>query len=226
MEHEAPDLIGFEGQSCYVKKQPASPEELFRMLQAMSVNEVEGLRYRGDDPELMRRIAEAGMAGCCDRPCGKLAATAARTRARVAFDGPMADRLKRVVDALYESVARTNVPGGDMDREARVAAVVAAREQSEKAAPIPSLERVDDGSFRFKLRPFPAAATTTVSVRESEGEHASLDLSITAPGFYEQLRTAVLMDDVLRKQADARAIRWFTESEWADGRRGGRDFPY
>jgi hypothetical protein len=32
---------------------------------------------------------------------------------------------------------------------------------------IPSLKQIDDHSFRFDLRPFPAAATTTVTVREA-----------------------------------------------------------
>ncbi|MCE9634457.1 MAG: ferredoxin [Planctomycetes bacterium] len=225
MEHEAPDLIGFEGHSCFVKKQPANAEELYRLLQAMSVNEVDGLRYRGHDPELARRIAEAGMANCCDRPCGRAAARVARTRARITLDAPAAECVDRVVAALYAAVAHTNVPGGELDQTARVAAVVAARSESERPAPISSLKRIDGGS-RFDLRPFPAAATTTVSVCNGADAATALDLAIAATGFYEQLRTAVLMDDVIRTQPGVLSIRWYTESEWARDRSGGREFPY
>ncbi len=226
MEHEAPDLIGFEGHSCFVRKQPANSEELYRLLQAMSVNEVEGLRYRGDDPALKRRIAEAGMAACCDRPCGKPGSATARTRARITLKAAASDGLQSVVDALYAAVAQTNVGGGESDKAARVATVVAARGQAGRPAPIPSLERIDLGEFRFDLRPFPAAATTTVFVRQSDDAPNALDLRIAATGFYERLRTSVRLDDVLRVQPGVRSIRWYTESEWADGRRQGLEFPY
>ena len=227
MEHKAPDLIGYdeEQRGCFVKKQPTTAEETYRMLQAMSVNEVEGLRYSGTDPELSRRIAEAGMASCCERPCGRATARVARTRAWVECDEPTSETLSNIVHALYASVLHTNVPGGDQDRVARLASVVAALDKPCLDPPIPSLGRIDEG-FRFDLRPFPAASTTSVSVRIGSGTRAGIDVSIGATGFYEQLRTSVLIDDFLRVHPAVRSIRWFTELEWNSDLRGGQAFPF
>ena len=65
-EHEAPDLIGFDEAPsgtghCYFKKQPETSEELERAINAMSVACCGAHCYRGDDPEIIRRLREAGV---------------------------------------------------------------------------------------------------------------------------------------------------------------------
>jgi hypothetical protein len=58
---------GMRGAShCYIKKQPATPEELDRMVEAMKTSLCSGLRYCGDDPVVLERLRKAGQAGKCD----------------------------------------------------------------------------------------------------------------------------------------------------------------
>jgi hypothetical protein len=68
-EAEAPDLIGFyedpsggHGNShCYFKKQPETPEELERAVDAMSVACCGAYRYGGNDPDILRRLRQRGI---------------------------------------------------------------------------------------------------------------------------------------------------------------------
>ena len=67
-EGEAPELMGFDRKSgnCYFKKQPATPEELEHAIAAVSVSEIQGLRYAGNNKYVLRRLRELGASDCCD----------------------------------------------------------------------------------------------------------------------------------------------------------------
>lgn len=65
----APDLIGYmdeEYSHCYFKKQPKTPEELERAIKAIDYSEVQGLRYAGNDPDILNKLIERGCKDCCD----------------------------------------------------------------------------------------------------------------------------------------------------------------
>ncbi len=70
----APQLIGFFEETpelrgyahCYVKQQPTTAAEMRVMLRAMQAACCSGLRYCGDDPEVLRQLREAGLEGRCD----------------------------------------------------------------------------------------------------------------------------------------------------------------
>jgi hypothetical protein len=67
-EHEAPELMGWEygSGSCYFKRQPANETELDHAIRAVLSSCVEGLRYAGNDPAILRRLVDAGARNCCD----------------------------------------------------------------------------------------------------------------------------------------------------------------
>ncbi len=68
-EREAPDLMGYnEGdcRGCYFLKQPSTPEELERAIEALRVSCWGSVRYGGDDPKLIHRLREEGLATVCD----------------------------------------------------------------------------------------------------------------------------------------------------------------
>lgn len=71
-ETTAPELFGWtEGEShCFVRRQPASPDETDSMVRALWAAEVECIRYRGEDPALLKRIAELGSPHLCDAEPG------------------------------------------------------------------------------------------------------------------------------------------------------------
>ena len=59
-EAEAPDLMSHddEANSCYFHRQPATPEETERAIRAVQVSCCGAVVYRGQDPEILRRVAE------------------------------------------------------------------------------------------------------------------------------------------------------------------------
>jgi hypothetical protein len=63
----APDLFAAsDNESCYVKQQPSTSEQLQRMLEVLQCAELQCIRYRGSDRQVQSRIAELGMADVCD----------------------------------------------------------------------------------------------------------------------------------------------------------------
>jgi hypothetical protein len=66
---EAPELFAYDDANhCYVKRQPRTKEELDRAFRVAWVAELQCIRYRGDDPEMLRRFAELGEPHLCDVP--------------------------------------------------------------------------------------------------------------------------------------------------------------
>ena len=57
--------------SCYVSRQPESPEEVERMIEVVAGSCIEAYRYCGTDPEILHRLAEAGCEEQCDALCQK-----------------------------------------------------------------------------------------------------------------------------------------------------------
>jgi hypothetical protein len=67
-EVAAPELMGFDQEQghCYFKKQPTTPEEISHAISAVASSEIQGLRYAGSDPDILRRLVDASAAECCD----------------------------------------------------------------------------------------------------------------------------------------------------------------
>ncbi len=60
-------MFAYDDQNhCYVKRQPQTPDDLNRMLRAVHGSEVECIRYRGVDKDVLRRMAEGGMGDLSD----------------------------------------------------------------------------------------------------------------------------------------------------------------
>jgi hypothetical protein len=53
---------------CYFRRQPQTPEEIEQAIRAISISEVQALRYGGVDQAIIRRLHELGSADCCDHP--------------------------------------------------------------------------------------------------------------------------------------------------------------
>jgi hypothetical protein len=64
---EAPGLFAYDDKNhCYVKRQPGTNQELNQMLRTAWASEVQCIRYRGKDAEIIRRLAELGGSHLCD----------------------------------------------------------------------------------------------------------------------------------------------------------------
>lgn len=65
--HYAPDLFSYdESYHCFVSKQPTNQDELYRAIKIVMSSEVECIRYSGNDPQILKRLAEAGLSDSCD----------------------------------------------------------------------------------------------------------------------------------------------------------------
>lgn len=51
---------------CFVHQQPESPEQIDSMIEVIAGSCVEAYRYCGTDPEILRRLVEAGCRDRCD----------------------------------------------------------------------------------------------------------------------------------------------------------------
>lgn len=79
----APEIFETGEKHCFVKRQPCSPYEIDRTVEAMWCSEADCIRYRGDDAALLERLARAGMSDQADFPLRL--DVPARLRDRVTF---------------------------------------------------------------------------------------------------------------------------------------------
>lgn len=68
-EAYAPDLMGFDETDghCFIARQPTNEDELYRTIKMTWAAELECIRYRGENPQILRRLAEAGLVSSYDR---------------------------------------------------------------------------------------------------------------------------------------------------------------
>ena len=65
--NEAPELFEYDqAQHCYVCKQPSNANELEQILNAIQFSETQCIRYRGNDPDLLKALKELDLAEVCD----------------------------------------------------------------------------------------------------------------------------------------------------------------
>ena len=68
---EAPELMNDCKQlfrECYFRRQPQTPEEVERAIQAIWISEMRALCYGGTDQTIIRRLHELSAGDCCDHP--------------------------------------------------------------------------------------------------------------------------------------------------------------
>lgn len=120
---EAPELFATdEGEvHCFVKKQPESPRELFRMLSTIARAELPCIRYAGEDPEVLQRLADLGAAELCDVPVKQ---TVPVVRDHVTFVLDVYDDARALLGKCAEEYAamgrRVAVTGGADDARLEV----------------------------------------------------------------------------------------------------------
>ena len=77
---EASKLFDWEADHCFVSRQPQSDVELDRMMFAMWAADMECVRYRGTNFEIINRISEMGLLKCCDNAQDEAAIPVVRNR--------------------------------------------------------------------------------------------------------------------------------------------------
>jgi hypothetical protein len=215
---EAPDLIGTdEGSRCFVKRQPTSPDEIYRMLRAIWVAEVEGVRYAGADEGMLRRIAEAGMKTACDRRCAlEVTAVCPTTvligRPLCASDESPAAAARSLMTRLREQLGRAGRMRTSFRSSPEGAELLIRPDRRRLGQLERSFTERDGGGAVLTARPAPESRGGVV-VRVSDADRRWMR------------STLVSIDEALRGAPGLTSIRWFDESEWADPDCRGRPYP-
>jgi hypothetical protein len=63
---EAPEHFAYSEDSCYVCRQPHTPDEVVRMVNAIQVQELNCIRYGGRQRDVQIRLVAIGAAEYCD----------------------------------------------------------------------------------------------------------------------------------------------------------------
>jgi hypothetical protein len=73
-EHIAPELFAEDPRSvhCFVRKQPGTAEEIDKVVEVMHSQDLDCVRYGGDDPAMLRRLDAENRARLCDRPSARI----------------------------------------------------------------------------------------------------------------------------------------------------------
>jgi len=103
---EAPELMGMDAATgeCFFARQPADAGEVYLAMKAMSVAELDCIRYGGTDAGILARLARMGWRSFCDHAPPADADTTPRTH--VTFSAPFASSAWEVAAALRESIGR------------------------------------------------------------------------------------------------------------------------
>src|SRR5258708_4237851 len=102
----APTLMDFdtvEGH-CFFSRQPENEEEVYQAIQAVAFSEVQCLRYRGNDPEVLRRLAEIDSSDACDQPPPPGATVVLRNH--VTFTAPFASQPWEIGEVIREHIVK------------------------------------------------------------------------------------------------------------------------
>jgi hypothetical protein len=208
---EAPGLFTFdEAHHCYVERQPRTKEEFDRAFHAVWAAELGCIRYRGDDPEVLRRFAELGEPHLCDVPPPPQIRPVVRDLVTFDTDSPDAAGLS-AIDLAH--AFRGYLLRLDSGREGL------------------------DVRYRYRLKPVvgdSAAASLTFSWFEEE-QHTVEILVVSAPTHRWLIRhfsagragargVSNLLDDWLKGAGYFCRIRWYAAEEWAASG-AGRETP-
>jgi len=103
---EAPDLIDHSKlvhDVCYFKKQPETPEEIRRAIDAISVSCINALRYRGTNEAILKQLYEVDLAKQCDnKPIGNYKVIV-RNRVTFKYNGT----INELFDSVTKGIARS-----------------------------------------------------------------------------------------------------------------------
>jgi hypothetical protein len=204
---EAPDLFTYdEANHCYVKRQPCTKDEVDRTLRAAWAAELECIRYRGSDPEILRRFAEFGAPHLCDVP-------------------PPPDVRPLIRDLVTFD---TDLPG-----HARLSAVDLAQAYRDYLLGLDRRREGLDARFRYRVMPVvgdPATASLTYSWFEDD-RHTVEFRVVRGPAGRWLIRhfsagragargVSNQLDDWLKGAGAFCRISWYSAEEWAAGGAG------
>jgi 4Fe-4S single cluster domain of Ferredoxin I len=183
--------------SCYVTRQPESPDELERMLRVIRGQDLGCIRYRGTDPQILRRLGDADSADQCDAPLPRGFVPVLRNHVSFAAMDPVAHiwRAVQILEDFAEYLRR--------------------RPSKYRMTPI-----VQDGAeAHFSICWFEDSFHRVVirSIGQNTGEW--LVRHSFGVGLSE------MIDDWLKESGRFGDVEWYSEAQW-DARHSGQARPW
>lgn len=195
----APDLITMDDEGCYFHRQPETPHEINRALDACIVSCIENYRYGGKDEEIRARLTEAGYGHLCDVPISR--PRVIRHLAR--FSMPNAVDARGVVAEVANALELSHgVVSGDRDRA------------EYETAPHP---RLDIAIHTYTVERIVPAGAVATAYRDPDPRSVWL-LRGPKHSFRIHAHTKLV-------ELGAGDVRWFSEDEYKRGA-SGRLLPF
>jgi hypothetical protein len=197
---QAPGLIAYDEQDhCFVRRQPQTAEDLYRMVRAAWAADLGCLRYGGDASDILRRLAEGGLAEQCDRSAPVDAQPLQRNY--VSFrSGPDQSALN-LIHSLREYLRRPSWSA---------------------TLSLSSIDQSQDVvSFAYSWY----QEWHPISIRSEPGVVDRWLLTHSPAWQLGAIAVSLTIDDWLRGDAQFSAIRWFTAADWEAGSDSWRATP-
>lgn len=196
---EAPALMGMDAATgeCFFARQPADDREVYLAMKAISVAELDCLRYGGTDERILRRMARLDGRALCDHAPPADADTSPRTH--VSFAAPGLASAWEVAAAL--------------------AAVIGRNPRVRQTPPA-----ADGGEVRLEFA-WPGGALHPVWISADARAAGRWVVRHHAQGL-AQVGVAISLDDWLRDDPRLGDLRWYTAAEWDAGGHTGSPWPF
>jgi len=202
-ESHAPELMSHEQDSghCYFFRQPLTAEEVDRAILAIWSSCCGAIRYGGNDPIIIKRLAQIGEADKCDRAAQGNYPLSTRSVAAFTFDERFERKASRAIFELILAGLRSQSRPLAVKGSARSDVVQVHFTWYEGASAEVVVERLAEASGQWVLRLHPQSQAATVGC-------------------------AVLLDDILRADPRVTGIRWYVPYDWDCDRSSSSPLPY
>ena len=201
---QAPTLMGFDelDEHCFVQKQPQTDEEIYRAIRAVRSAEVKCLRYKGHDPDILRRLDEIGEVEACDYPLPTTSGPILRDH--VTFASTFADEPWHVATALREYILSLNSEYVKYE--------------------VTHLER-DGNAVAFAYSWFEDHYYT---INVERGERLTSRWLVHHSPIWEvgSVGVSLMIDDWLSRDPRFSSCRWYTSEAWDEGDDDWQERPY
>lgn len=192
---------------CFFARQPTTEDETSAAIRSVWASCCGAVRYGGDDPHVLIRLAELGNSSQCDRQAPAGHSQIARDWARFEYSaspGALSKRasLRRIIDEIAESMGRLS---GSECFQFRC--------------------WFNEASFRLRWGKVGSESGHTVRFSVV---HESADQWLLRISGNEVAHTAfaIQLDKALHDKAEFRSIRWFDTNDWPVEKGPGKRHPY
>ena len=184
-EAEAPDLIEHQKSEyghCYFKKQPETEDEIERAINAVAVSCIAGLRYRGTNENILKKLYEIGEQYQCDNAPIYKYKEVIRNKVEFSYNG---------TNQKLQNILKTKIPKRDYYK-------------------ILDFKTNNKDFFQFTLRWTDGLTGTIYKCNFKPGGQCKIEMSKEKDGYFGSIRShSVDLNNILSNVENISEIHWF-----------------